>query len=383
MKINRLNVLIGLLCTFLLMAVPLSLHAQAGIAREVKDTTYQFTFNHSSNWVPIPVTQKPDTLSAMGFAYQLTPGINKIFLRIDIRKNTGIWSKQYFPQLIRKISKTRNIYEQAYSKDNARETLAATDQLPASIYYDMDKAMIYGFSQAIIKKQEYNIGDILFVGKDVFVSLTFLCTPQDYETYLPEIIKVADTFRFQPNAELPSQPPWFLQSDILVLILKGGFFLVLISVGFGIGTWIEKRHYASIRIREQALLHMPAIPAKLETVMAGNTKTIVRAEMVYGSVVLSEDYFKGFLATLKNFLGGNLTSYESLMDRARREAILRMKADALKADMIVNVRMEGSSIGKEGGANGKGVKTVEMMAYGTAITFAKESNDQVHAPDAA
>jgi uncharacterized protein YbjQ (UPF0145 family) len=71
------------------------------------------------------------------------------------------------------------------------------------------------------------------------------------------------------------------------------------------------------------------------------------------------------------------------MDRARREAVLRMKADALNADMIVNLRMEGSSIGKEGGANGKGVKTIEMMAYGTAITFAKEADDPVYSSGAA
>jgi uncharacterized protein YbjQ (UPF0145 family) len=87
--------------------------------------------------------------------------------------------------------------------------------------------------------------------------------------------------------------------------------------------------------------------------------------LVAGSVVISVDYFKRFLAGLRNIFGGRVRSYESLLDRARREAILRMKAEAkaLGADMVFNIKMETASISK-GRRNAIGA--VEVLAYGTA-----------------
>ena len=44
--------------------------------------------------------------------------------------------------------------------------------------------------------------------------------------------------------------------------------------------------------------------------------------------------------------GGRVSAYETLVDRARREAILRMKEEAKGADIILNMRLETSSISK-------------------------------------
>ena len=54
------------------------------------------------------------------------------------------------------------------------------------------------------------------------------------------------------------------------------------------------------------------------------------------------------------------------LERARREAILRMKEDAhrLGANMVINVKLETASISK-GAANQIG--SVEVYAYGTAL----------------
>ena len=43
--------------------------------------------------------------------------------------------------------------------------------------------------------------------------------------------------------------------------------------------------------------------------------------LVAGSVVISEDYFKRIVSSLQSLFGGRLRSYESLVDRARREAV--------------------------------------------------------------
>ena len=90
------------------------------------------------------------------------------------------------------------------------------------------------------------------------------------------------------------------------------------------------------------------------------------AELVCGSAVISIDYFKRILASLRKIFGGTVKSYESLIDRARREALLRMKEMAAGATVIVNVRIETATIGRK--ANKKGVGCLEAIAYGTALT---------------
>ena len=87
---------------------------------------------------------------------------------------------------------------------------------------------------------------------------------------------------------------------------------------------------------------------------------------VQGNVVISVDYFKRLSAGLRSLLGGRVGAYESLVDRARREAILRMKRNAQEqgANHIFNVKLETSSITK--GGRGQ-IGAVEMFAYGTAL----------------
>jgi uncharacterized protein YbjQ (UPF0145 family) len=143
-------------------------------------------------------------------------------------------------------------------------------------------------------------------------------------------------------------------------------FIVLLILGYVAGRMVESRHYRSIEARERELLSLPVITLKnaLE-----EQKEIARVELVAGNVVVSVDYFKRFLASLRNLFGGRVTSYETLLDRARREAILRMKETAKGADIIMNLRIETASISK--GAKQK-VGSVETLAYGTAITYNKK-----------
>ena len=143
-------------------------------------------------------------------------------------------------------------------------------------------------------------------------------------------------------------------------------FLTLIALGYVAGTLVEKRHYRSIHEREKKFLHLPAVTVK--TVHYPDEK-VKSAELVCGSAVISIDYFKRFLASLRNIFGGTVKSYESLIDRARREALLRMKEMAGDATVIVNVRIETSTIGKK--ANKKGVGCLEAIAYGTAMILEK------------
>jgi uncharacterized protein YbjQ (UPF0145 family) len=142
--------------------------------------------------------------------------------------------------------------------------------------------------------------------------------------------------------------------DILV-------FLTLLALGYGFGQYAEKKHYRSIIEREQRFNALPAIASRIPP-----TDIFYDQQLVAGNVVVSVDYFKRFLAGLRNLFGGRVTAYETLLDRARREALLRMKEQALTlgAKLVFNVKYETASISK-GRRNNIG--SVEVLAYGTAL----------------
>ena len=139
-------------------------------------------------------------------------------------------------------------------------------------------------------------------------------------------------------------------------------FLSLVVLGYSIGTLAEKRHYRSIEKRENDHLGRPMVTIEAATYPEDQIES---AALVSGSAVISVDYFKRLLASIRNIFGGTVKSYESLLDRARREALLRMQATAADAGIIVNVRVETAAIGRR--ANKKGVGCVEAIAYGTAL----------------
>lgn len=153
-------------------------------------------------------------------------------------------------------------------------------------------------------------------------------------------------------------------TDILLENSDFVIFALLATLGYIAGSIAEKRHYRSIKLREQEMLTLPVVNIR----NAYPDSEIQKSHLVMGSAVISIDYFKRILAMLRNLFGGRIHSYESLVDRARREAILRMKEEAKNnhADIVINFRLETSAIGKS--ANKKGqIGSVEALAYGTAI----------------
>ncbi len=145
-------------------------------------------------------------------------------------------------------------------------------------------------------------------------------------------------------------------------------FLTLMVIGYGMGTWAEKRHYRSIEQREKELIKLAVVTAE----GSFPDGKVADSTLVSGSVVISIDYFKRLLAILRNIFGGRVKSYESLVDRARREAILRMKEQAKEqgAGMIINMRLETATIGRSANKK-KRVGSIEAFAYGTAIVMNK------------
>ena len=147
-----------------------------------------------------------------------------------------------------------------------------------------------------------------------------------------------------------------------------GLFLFLLALGYGWGQFLERRHYRSIIRREAALRRIPVFATRHlpEDLIPGT-----RTELVMGSVVISVDYFKRFLAGLRMLVGGRLGSYETLIDRARREALLRAQDQARRkgGTQLFNIKLETASISK--GAK-QTVGSVEVLAYGTAVIPPRE-----------
>jgi len=138
--------------------------------------------------------------------------------------------------------------------------------------------------------------------------------------------------------------------------------LALLMLGYGVGRLQERRHYRSIRLREQALRNVLALSTRY--VPEGVAAT--GAQLVSGSVVISSDYFKTFVAGFRAFFGGRFRSYETLLERARREALLRLKeqAQASGSKLVIGVRFQSTTIA------GSSTPSVEMLAFGTALLTA-------------
>ncbi len=149
------------------------------------------------------------------------------------------------------------------------------------------------------------------------------------------------------------------------LLIQLGIFLALLAGGLLFGRASERRHYAHLHKREAELRDILVFNERLPP--AG--QHFARATLVVGSVVIAEDYFKRVTAALRNLVGGRVTVYESLLDRGRREAIVRMKQAAREqgASMVFNVRFETSSLAEGGQPGASPMFSAEFIAYGTAL----------------
>jgi uncharacterized protein YbjQ (UPF0145 family) len=136
---------------------------------------------------------------------------------------------------------------------------------------------------------------------------------------------------------------------------------VLVTLGYFFGRRAEHKHFKDLIEREQVMNKLPAMASRMPPQDGPYEQTLVS-----GNVVIANDYFKTFIAGLRNLFGGKIRAYETLLDRARREALLRMKgeAQALGAELVFNVKYETSSIS---GQNSRKMPIIEVHAYGTAL----------------
>jgi uncharacterized protein YbjQ (UPF0145 family) len=158
--------------------------------------------------------------------------------------------------------------------------------------------------------------------------------------------------------------PWVWIDDysamsIWNMVVANGLQVVSVGVvGWLIATWFERRHFKSMAERE--------IP--LQGISVNTSKRISSCEpegvtLLIGSVVVAHDYFRTLIIFFRKVVGGNIKPYQRLVDRGRREALIRLKEEAeLRGiDKIVNVRFTTSTVA------GRFLHAIEMVAYGTGV----------------
>ena len=136
----------------------------------------------------------------------------------------------------------------------------------------------------------------------------------------------------------------------------------LLAAGLLVGRGMELYHFRKLaeaeqRYRDMIVTNLKTIPPQFE-----NTQPF----LVMGSAVIATDYFKVFAAKLRTLFGGEMKSYVSLMERARRQAVVRMleQAKTQGANVVWNIRYETTCTG---GQHKKKPGGVEITAYGTAL----------------
>jgi uncharacterized protein YbjQ (UPF0145 family) len=138
----------------------------------------------------------------------------------------------------------------------------------------------------------------------------------------------------------------------------------LLALGFASGKAIEHVHFQDLAKRERRQRRLVA----LTTRRVPPDWRVEEALLLTGTVVISLDHWKRFAAGIRRLFGGNVRSFETLFERARREALLRLKeaAAAKGCDALIGVRLESAELADQG-ANGKGTAGVELLAVGTGL----------------
>ena len=150
-----------------------------------------------------------------------------------------------------------------------------------------------------------------------------------------------------------------MNNSLMQMLINYAPLLVLFVVGWFFGSRHERQHLARLAISEQELSY---IIVSTERIYVPNIAANSEGGLVLGSVVIAQDYFKMVIAKVLSFFGKNLTTYETLLSRARREALVRMRTQAQEQgyNHIYGLRLEVTNINEMG-------SMVEAIAYGTAV----------------
>jgi len=153
--------------------------------------------------------------------------------------------------------------------------------------------------------------------------------------------------------------------DLLGLVVPLVFAAFFLGLGFFVGGWTERSHFKRLDERESGNGDFMVTQIKTCHDASGDGPP---PTMLIGEAVIASDYLKSFLGKLRNIFGGEVKSYQSLLERARREALQRIieQARAAGYNAVCNVRFQNADIGGNTAAKKKGVVMASILASATA-----------------
>ena len=140
--------------------------------------------------------------------------------------------------------------------------------------------------------------------------------------------------------------------------------LFLLGLGFFIGGRREQNHFARLARRRKNVSHI--LTSDVKTFPEGCHLEGLTPTLVTSQVVIASDYLKTFFGNIRQLVGGEMKSYQSLLVRAREESLIQLleRAEREGYDAVCNIRVDTADIG--GNSMQRGVPTVGIMATGTA-----------------
>lgn len=150
------------------------------------------------------------------------------------------------------------------------------------------------------------------------------------------------------------------------LIVGLGFVVVMLCLGFFVGGATERSHFKRLEEREAATSDI--LVTQLKT-FPGLVSSEQAPQAFFAEAIIASDYLKNFIGKLRNLFGGEVGSYQRLLERARREALLRIVEQAKEAgyNAVCNVRFQTADVGGNNTtAANKAAVMAPIMATGTA-----------------
>jgi uncharacterized protein YbjQ (UPF0145 family) len=156
--------------------------------------------------------------------------------------------------------------------------------------------------------------------------------------------------------------------DMIGLLIPLAIFGGMICLGLFVGGTIERNHFKNLDARDAQTSHI--IVTQLKSFPNADFAVDRPPTILISEVVISSDYLKSFLGGLRNIFGGEVKSFQTLLERARREALLRIKEESIQLgyDAICNVRMETADIGGRASNKKNKIIMASILISGTAYS---------------
>ena len=138
--------------------------------------------------------------------------------------------------------------------------------------------------------------------------------------------------------------------------------LILFIIPMITGQIIERKHLKELAAREAEIRKKVIVHNRKSPLMTRPAKMT----LVAGEVCIGADRFKTWLAGFRQLVGGQMKSLAPVVERARREALLRALETAAKQGYTEVGNIRSSTANLKWNAPKQKELLISVMAYGTA-----------------